>query len=215
MGEQRVKRHKASKSSKSARGSSYKYSAKDSTTYVSNQQQQHEWDAWVEEIVIDDNEVIPKDETPELVTELQNVDKHVPTIFDRAIMEATLKDILNSLGMQTRGYKTPIPRPLLFFRPQRNPNEPPRITEVVKITTDQPHGLDFMKQIIVMRENDKLDSFSKADFKYLNKNDIEDFVASQVPSVVAPELANPTSTPSSTSIDQDAHSPTTSQTPQE
>ncbi|GJU57929.1 hypothetical protein Tco_1235695 [Tanacetum coccineum] len=49
-----------------------------------------------------------------------------------------------------------------------------RITEVVKITTDQPHGLDFMEQIIVMRENDKPNSFSEADFKYLNKNDIED-----------------------------------------
>ncbi|GJV53546.1 hypothetical protein Tco_1449287 [Tanacetum coccineum] len=49
-----------------------------------------------------------------------------------------------------------------------------KITEVVRIIIDQPHGLDFMEQIIVMRENDKLDSFSKADFMYLNKNDIED-----------------------------------------
>ncbi|GJV61289.1 hypothetical protein Tco_1467389 [Tanacetum coccineum] len=49
-----------------------------------------------------------------------------------------------------------------------------RITEVVRITTDQPHGLDFMEQIIVMRENDKPNSFSEADFKYLNKNNIED-----------------------------------------
>ncbi|GKF18699.1 hypothetical protein Tco_0063617, partial [Tanacetum coccineum] len=48
------------------------------------------------------------------------------------------------------------------------------ITEVVRITTDQPHGLDFREQIIVMRENDKPESFSEADFKYLNKNDIED-----------------------------------------
>ncbi|GJT36240.1 hypothetical protein Tco_0926659 [Tanacetum coccineum] len=47
-------------------------------------------------------------------------------------------------------------------------------TEVVRIATDQPHSLDFMEQIIVMRENDKTDSFSEADFKYLNKNDIED-----------------------------------------
>ncbi|GJV78940.1 hypothetical protein Tco_1514810 [Tanacetum coccineum] len=39
-GEKRVKRHKASKSSKSARGSASKHSAKDSTTYVSKQQQQ-------------------------------------------------------------------------------------------------------------------------------------------------------------------------------
>ncbi|GJU00205.1 hypothetical protein Tco_1110543 [Tanacetum coccineum] len=49
-----------------------------------------------------------------------------------------------------------------------------RITEVVRITTDQQHRLDYMKQIIVMRENDKTDSFSETDFKYINKNDIED-----------------------------------------
>ncbi|GJW83356.1 hypothetical protein Tco_0156501 [Tanacetum coccineum] len=133
-----------------------------------------------------------------------------------------------------------IPKPLIFYRPQRNPNEPPRylynkdlfflkngnteekkhilslhkihvesfpeadleekmnrwvqkefksfneearlsiqhwkdswITKVVRITTYQQYGLDFMEQIIMMRENDKPDSFSESDFKYLNKNDIE------------------------------------------
>ncbi|GJZ36634.1 retrovirus-related pol polyprotein from transposon TNT 1-94 [Tanacetum coccineum] len=40
-------------------------------------------------------------------------------------------------------------------------------------------------------------------------------VTSLVPAVVAPEPADPTGTPSSTSIDQDAPSPSTSQTPQE
>ncbi|GKC69555.1 hypothetical protein Tco_1115438 [Tanacetum coccineum] len=40
-------------------------------------------------------------------------------------------------------------------------------------------------------------------------------VASPVAAVVAPEPADPTGTPSSTSIDQDAPSPSTSQTPQE
>nr|GEZ39498.1 hypothetical protein [Tanacetum cinerariifolium] len=46
-GEKRVKRHKASKSLKSIRGSLSKHSAKDSITYVSKQQQQQqqEWDA--------------------------------------------------------------------------------------------------------------------------------------------------------------------------
>nr|GEU92826.1 hypothetical protein [Tanacetum cinerariifolium] len=45
-GEKRVKRQKASKSLKSARGSSSKNSDKDSTTYVSKQQQQQQqWDA--------------------------------------------------------------------------------------------------------------------------------------------------------------------------
>ncbi|GJS88033.1 hypothetical protein Tco_0770669 [Tanacetum coccineum] len=49
-----------------------------------------------------------------------------------------------------------------------------RITEVVGIVTNQPHGLDFKEQILVMISNDKPDSFSEADFNYLNKNDIED-----------------------------------------
>ncbi|GJW05719.1 hypothetical protein Tco_1568142 [Tanacetum coccineum] len=49
-----------------------------------------------------------------------------------------------------------------------------KIVEVVKIITKQQHELDFMEQIIMMRENDKPSSFFEADFKYLNKNDIED-----------------------------------------
>ncbi|GJZ55785.1 hypothetical protein Tco_0610978 [Tanacetum coccineum] len=50
----------------------------------------------------------------------------------------------------------------------------PKIVEVVRVTTKQQHRLDYMKQIIMMRENDKLDSSSEANFKYQNKNDIED-----------------------------------------
>ncbi|GKC98316.1 hypothetical protein Tco_1168591, partial [Tanacetum coccineum] len=96
-GEKRVKRLKASKISKFARGSSSKHSAKDSTSYVSKQQsQQQEWDAWEEENIIDEDEVIPEDETPELILEFQNVDKCVPTIFDHVRIEATLKDMLSN-----------------------------------------------------------------------------------------------------------------------
>ncbi|GJR75530.1 hypothetical protein Tco_0087895 [Tanacetum coccineum] len=178
--------------------------------------EKREWDAWVEETVIDEDEVIPKDKTPELITELQNVDKHAPTIFDRARIEAILNDMLSNQFKNAEEYayhleqtinsrenqivwesrqediRHPVPRPLIFFGPQRNLNEPPSvqakskkspedyfsnhgITEVVRITIDQPYSLDFMEQIIMMRENDKPDSFSEADFKYLNKNDIEDF----------------------------------------
>ncbi|GJV63469.1 hypothetical protein Tco_1474297 [Tanacetum coccineum] len=242
-----------------------------------------------EENVIDEDEVIPEDVTPELIAESQNVHKRVPTIFDHARMEATLRDSLSNMSRNAEEYAyhleqstsfmenkivwerrqqdipCTIPKTLIFYGPQRNPNEPPRplynkdlfflkygnteekkyilslhkihaeeflepdleeklnrwvwkefntfnedaqlsiqhwkdswhkraykqnqkkvkknpedyysnqmITEVVRIVTDQPHGLDFMKQILVMRANDKPDSFSKADFKYLNKNDIED-----------------------------------------
>ncbi|GJR61537.1 hypothetical protein Tco_1503699 [Tanacetum coccineum] len=69
-GEKRVKMSKKSKRSKSVRGSSSKNSRKDSTTYVSKQQSQHqEWNAWKEENVVNEDEVIPKDVTPELITE--------------------------------------------------------------------------------------------------------------------------------------------------
>ncbi|GJX18912.1 hypothetical protein Tco_0221589 [Tanacetum coccineum] len=141
-GEKKVKRHKASQSSKTAR-------------------------------VIDEDEVISEDKTPELITELQDVDKRVLTIFDYERMKATLNDALIWESRQ-EDIRHLVPRPLVVFGPHRNPNEPPRITEVVRITADQPHGLDFMEQITVMRENDKPYSFSEADFKYLNKNDIED-----------------------------------------
>ncbi|GJZ83835.1 hypothetical protein Tco_0649008 [Tanacetum coccineum] len=107
-------------------------------------------DVKVEEIVINEDEVIPEDETPELITEFQNVDKRVPTIFDRARIEATLNDMLsnqlknakehayhleqaknfmeNQMVWESRqeDIRQPILRPLIFFRPQRNLNEPPR-----------------------------------------------------------------------------------------
>ncbi|GJU28762.1 hypothetical protein Tco_1167383 [Tanacetum coccineum] len=141
-GEKRVKRHKASKSSKSARGSSSKHSAKDSITYVSKQQQQQEWDAWVEETVIDEDEVILEDETLKLITELQDVDKRVLTIFDYERMKATLNDALSNQFKNAEEYayyleqttnfmenqivwesrqediRRPVPRPLIFFGPQ-------------------------------------------------------------------------------------------------
>ncbi|GKD71341.1 hypothetical protein Tco_1325431 [Tanacetum coccineum] len=150
-GEKRVKSSKKSKSSKSARGSLLKHSRKDSTTYVSKQQSQHqEWDAWKEENVIDEDEVIPKDVTPELIAESQNVDKRVPTLFNHARMEATLRDSLSNLARNAKEYAyhleqstsflenqivwesrqqdilRTIPKTLIFYGPQRNPNEPLR-----------------------------------------------------------------------------------------
>ncbi|GKA41785.1 hypothetical protein Tco_0734445 [Tanacetum coccineum] len=49
-----------------------------------------------EEEHFDKDEVIPEDETPELIREFQNVDKRVPTTFDRARIEATLNDMLSN-----------------------------------------------------------------------------------------------------------------------
>ncbi|GJY05115.1 hypothetical protein Tco_0371055 [Tanacetum coccineum] len=168
-GEKRVKRHKSSKISKSTKGSSSKQPTTTSKTYVSERQQQQECDTWAKESVIDEDKVILEDKTPEMIKEFQNINKHVLTIFANKELDGES----DSLGKQTKIHKAG-PRAQVFYGPQRNPNEPLRITEVVRITIDQQHGLDYMKQIIVMRENNKPDSFSTDDFKYLNKNDIED-----------------------------------------
>ncbi|GJT94856.1 retrovirus-related pol polyprotein from transposon TNT 1-94 [Tanacetum coccineum] len=274
-GEKRVKSSKKSKSSKSARGSSSKHSRKrQPQPYNQDTKFKHqECDAWEEENVVEEDEVIPEDVTPELIAESQNVDKRVPTIFDHARMEATLRYSLSNLSRNAEEYAyhleqstsfmenqivwksrqqdipCTIPKTLIFYGPQRNPNEPlrplynkdlfflkygnteekkyilslhkihaeefpeldleeklnrwvrkfktfnedawlsiqhwkdswhkrvynqnqkrveknpkdyysnHRITEVVRIITDQPHGLDFMKKNLMMRANDKPTQF--------------------------------------------------------
>ncbi|GKB26671.1 hypothetical protein Tco_0866072 [Tanacetum coccineum] len=214
--ERRVKRSKGSQRSKSARGSLSKHSIKDSTKYVSKQQSQHqEWDAWEKENVIDEDEVIPEDETPELIAEnpneppryLYNKDlfflkygntegrKYVLSLHKIHAEEFPEPDLEEKLNRWVRKeFKTFNEDARLSIqhwkdswhkrvykqnqkKVRKNPEDyysNHRITEVVRIVTDQPHGLDFMEQILVMRANDKPDSFSEADFKYLNKNDIED-----------------------------------------
>nr|GEV60325.1 hypothetical protein [Tanacetum cinerariifolium] len=49
-----------------------------------------------DETIIDEDEVILEEETPELITEFQNIDKRVLTIFDHAIMDDTLNDMLSN-----------------------------------------------------------------------------------------------------------------------
>ncbi|GJU71016.1 hypothetical protein Tco_1262421 [Tanacetum coccineum] len=199
-GEKRTKRHKTSKSLKSSKSTRSSSSKQPASTYVFEcQHQQQDWDAWIEPQVMDGDEVIPEDTTLELIDEFQNIDKHIPTIYDYARMMDTLNDVMGNQFKDAEEYvrkefKTFNKEARLSIqhwkdswhkrryklnqrRVRDNPEEyfsNNRILEVIRITTDQQHGLDYMEQIIVMRENDKLDSFSKADFKYLNKNDIED-----------------------------------------
>ncbi|GJV03610.1 hypothetical protein Tco_1337179 [Tanacetum coccineum] len=104
----------------------------------------------VEKTVIDEDKVIPEDKKPELITELQDVDKRVPTIFNYERMKATLNDALSNHFKNAKEYayhleqttnfmknqivwesrqediRRPVPRPVIFFGPQRNPNEPPK-----------------------------------------------------------------------------------------
>ncbi|GJV42485.1 hypothetical protein Tco_1420925 [Tanacetum coccineum] len=158
-GEKIVKRCKASKSLKSARGSSSKRSAKESINLLTsnNNINEKEWMHGKIETIMNEDEFRNTEEYAYHLEQATNF------MENQMVWERRQEDIRRS-----------IPKPLVFYGPQRKPNESLRITEVVRIITDQLYGLDFMDQILVMRENDKPDSFSEADFKYLNKNDIED-----------------------------------------
>ncbi|GKA66729.1 hypothetical protein Tco_0766537 [Tanacetum coccineum] len=103
-GEKSAKRRKTSRGSKSARGISLKRPAQGTNTTSSEQPQQQDYDAWVEILKIDEDEVILEDETPELLNEFQNVDKRVPTIFDHKIMEATMKDTMSNQFKNVKEY---------------------------------------------------------------------------------------------------------------
>ncbi|GKC23581.1 hypothetical protein Tco_1025731 [Tanacetum coccineum] len=87
-------------------------------------------------------------------------------------MEATLKDMLSNQFKDVEKYAYHLGQSQNYIENQIVWES--RIVEVVRITNEQQHVLDFMEQIIMMRENDKPSSFSKADFRILNKNDIED-----------------------------------------
>ncbi|GKB02593.1 hypothetical protein Tco_0830682 [Tanacetum coccineum] len=104
-----AKRQKTSRSSKSVRGSSSKQHAKETNTSSSSEQlQQQDLYAWVDILVIDKDEVIPKEETPELIDEFQNVDK-------RVVWESRQEEL-----------KRPQPEALVLYGPQRNLNETPQ-----------------------------------------------------------------------------------------
>nr|GEY41143.1 hypothetical protein [Tanacetum cinerariifolium] len=119
-GEKRLKRSKESKRSKSAKRSSSKHSRKDSTTYVSKpKSQQQEWDAWEEENVIDENEE----------------KKYILSLHMIYVEEFPKPDLEEKLNR-------------LVWNEFKTFNEDARITEVFRIVIDQPHGLDFIEQIL-------------------------------------------------------------------
>ncbi|GKA48558.1 hypothetical protein Tco_0741516, partial [Tanacetum coccineum] len=89
-------------------------------------------DAWVDNPLIDEDEVILKEENSELTNEFQNVNKRVTTIFDRERMEATIKDMISN-----------------------------QFKDVEEYAYHLEQAQNYMENQI-------------ADFKYLNKNDIED-----------------------------------------
>ncbi|GKB25241.1 hypothetical protein Tco_0864642 [Tanacetum coccineum] len=49
-----------------------------------------------------------------------------------------------------------------------------KIIDVIRILSDQGHGQEFMKEIVVKRADVKFSTFLESDIKYLHKNDNED-----------------------------------------
>ncbi|GJW10700.1 hypothetical protein Tco_1576527 [Tanacetum coccineum] len=109
-GEKGAKRQNTSKSSKSATGSSSKQPTKETNTSAFEQLQQQDLDAWVDIPVIEKDEVIPEDETPELIN------KTSIEFYGES----------SSVGKRQEDLKHPQPKALVFYGPHRNPNEPLR-----------------------------------------------------------------------------------------
>ncbi|GJR68132.1 hypothetical protein Tco_0014197 [Tanacetum coccineum] len=93
----------------------------DALKQVLHQSNQQDWDAWIEPQVIDEDEEILEDTTPKLIDKFQNVDKHIPTIYNYARIMDTLNDESRQEDIkQSKSYAQ------VFYGPQKNPNEPPR-----------------------------------------------------------------------------------------
>ncbi|GJS54182.1 hypothetical protein Tco_0627544 [Tanacetum coccineum] len=116
---------------------------------------------------------------PQLIS--QEFTTHAPKIIGELFQSHMQNTVLNLYPTSISSTATTSTADLqhqLYLRMKTNfqdqAADPELIVEVVRITYDQQHGLDYMEQIIVMRENDKTVTFYGADFKYLSKNDIED-----------------------------------------
>ncbi|GKC11816.1 hypothetical protein Tco_1008598, partial [Tanacetum coccineum] len=146
-GEKRVKRSKKSKRSKFAK----------------------EWDAWEKKYILSLHK-IHAEEFPEPYLE-EKLNRWVRKEFNTFNEDARLSIQHWKDSWHKRVYKQN------QKKVRKNPKDyysNHKIIEVIRIVTDQPHGLDFLEQILVMRVNDKPDSFSEVDFKYLNKNNIKE-----------------------------------------
>nr|GEU37009.1 hypothetical protein [Tanacetum cinerariifolium] len=96
-GEKSANRQKTLKSSKSIKGSSSKQLVKETNTSASEQkQQQHDWDAWVDTIVIDEDEVLKEVKMKIFETEFM---KKAPLLgsLDLKIMKAYVREIMKCL----------------------------------------------------------------------------------------------------------------------
>ncbi|GJS79806.1 hypothetical protein Tco_0729687 [Tanacetum coccineum] len=151
-GQNGTKKQKISRGSRSLKDSlCSKQPAKESQATSSEQQQKHDYDAWYEIPELDEDEEVSEEASPTFLKELKSLgDRKVLTIADHERMKAILKDMLsnrfkdaeeyayyikqainymkNHIVWESREKDLIIPKKEapIFYRPQRDPNEPPR-----------------------------------------------------------------------------------------
>ncbi|GKC92465.1 hypothetical protein Tco_1157907, partial [Tanacetum coccineum] len=114
-----LKRQRTSRGSKSVKGSLSTQPAKESSTTSLEQLQQQEYDAWVEIPELNKDEVIPEDETLELVNQFKkeysyHLEQPKNYMDNQVVWESKEEDLMVSKK------DTPV-----FYGSQRNLNGPP------------------------------------------------------------------------------------------
>ncbi|GKC80455.1 hypothetical protein Tco_1131229 [Tanacetum coccineum] len=122
-GENRVKRKKTSTWSKFAKASTSNQPARESNTTSSEQPQQQEYDALAAIPEIDEDEVISKDATLELLDELKSFNNDVKQYGYH--LEQAKNYMENQIVWSNKQEDLMIPKKdtLVFYGPQRNSNE--------------------------------------------------------------------------------------------
>ncbi|GJX74980.1 hypothetical protein Tco_0313575 [Tanacetum coccineum] len=167
-----LKRQRTSRGSKSVKGSLSTQPSKESSTTSLEQLQQQEYDAWVEIPELNKDEAIPEDETLELLNQFQKEYSYhleqAKNYMDNQVVWKCRED-----DMMVSKKDTPV-----FYCSQRNPNRPPMYSYNKDLFYLKYGNTEEKKFYITKQRKERSDnkpySFSKADFKYLNKNDIED-----------------------------------------
>ncbi|GKA92512.1 hypothetical protein Tco_0814437 [Tanacetum coccineum] len=180
--EKSAKRQKTSKESKSTRGSSSKQPVQGTNNTSSEQPQQQDYDAWRIPSIFDRKriEATMKDM---MNNQLRNTEEYAyhleqaKNYLENQIVWESNQEDLKIPGKEALIHATPFPEAKLTRQERANPKEVNlnhKTIEVIRITAEKKHGLDFMDETIVKRDDNKFYGFYEAVFKYLNMDDIED-----------------------------------------
>ncbi|GJS00565.1 hypothetical protein Tco_0317073 [Tanacetum coccineum] len=199
-GEKSAKKQKTTKGTNSVKGpSSSKHNVQESKAPSSTKQ--HDFDGWYEVQEIDDDEAISKEASLEFLAELKSLGKvSAPIIDDTHRMKQMLDDMMRERCKTAEDIEILRLRRLSLHKIHATPfseddleellerwvgkvfkrSDPKevysnlKIVEVMRVENEQGYEQDFMEEIVVKRADGNAYIFSESNYKYLNKNDIED-----------------------------------------